>query len=236
MALAFETATQLGARVVEHLVHGAAARSQLASQDVDLHIVQHNGDEHPALPRREVLSDRATQGAEELYRLHPRLGRVRPNSEPVPGCVVVRGRDAAAMPCMPPELHRYLEDRKRVRPGRESAGTAVAVELAHHGENCIVGGLVAEIIEFGATDLWVAVVAAVSFGVGGSKEEVVEPFERLGAPGSCCSEAVDPRARFDVEMVCQPARLTLRSLRFHLREETILLGRRPRANESYAPR
>ena len=121
---------------------------------------------------------------------------------------------------MSAELYRDLEDRKGVRPGREAAGTPVAVEFARHGEHRVAGSLAAEVVELGAADLRVEMAAAVRLGVGGSKQEFVEPFERPSALDSLRSETVDPPARFDVELFRKCSRAALRSLRSHLHEET----------------
>jgi hypothetical protein len=51
----FETAAQLCARVVEHFVHRAAARLQLAGHSIDLDIVQRDGNEDLALSGRQFL-------------------------------------------------------------------------------------------------------------------------------------------------------------------------------------
>ena len=79
------------------------------------------------------------------------------------------------------ELHRDLEDDERVCPGCEAAGAAVAVELRRDGDDSVVGGLVAEVVELGAADLRVEVAATVRLGVRSSEQEVVQPFERSSA-------------------------------------------------------
>ena len=100
---------------------------------------------------------------------------------------------------MPAELHRDLEDDERVCPGCEAAGAAVAVELRRDGDDSVVGGLAAEVVELGAADLRVEVAATVRLGVRSSEQKVVQPFERSSALDSRRAQALDPRTRFRVQ-------------------------------------
>jgi hypothetical protein len=85
---------------------------------------------------------------------------------------------------VPSELGRDLEDRKRIRPSREEAGAAVAVELSGYRNHRVVGGLSADVVELGAVDVRVEVPAALRFAVGSPEQEIVEAFERSGVFGS----------------------------------------------------
>ena len=126
---------------------------------------------------------------------------LRAGGQPVPSRVVVGGRDRAAAPGMPPQLHRDLEDGEPVGPGREAAGATVAVELAGHRDHRVVGGLAADVLELGAADLGVEMAAAIGLAVRGAEQQVVQALQRQGAPGPCRPQAVEPGARFDVELI-----------------------------------
>jgi hypothetical protein len=98
-----------------------------------------------------------------------------------------------------PELHRDLEDREGVNPGREAAGAAVTVELRRHRDDGVVGSLAAKVVELGACNLRVEVAATVRLSARGAKQEVVQPVDGTSALNARRSQAVDPRPRLDVE-------------------------------------
>src|SRR5436190_13577369 len=56
-------------------------------------------------------------------------------------------RDLAALPCAAPDLHRRLQQSELVRPGREAALAAEAIELRQHRHQRVVGALQRDVVE-----------------------------------------------------------------------------------------
>src|SRR5215218_7697423 len=165
-------AAQLAARVVQGLVERAAGRAQALGEHVDRDSVQREGDEHTPLVRRQYLADRLLQRVEELALLG-RFARLdRGAREQAPGLGLERY--LTALPGPPAQLYRGLEQSELVRPRREAAGAAKAVQSRQDGDERVVGRLVGDVVEVVAAQMRESRPAAGAFEARGAQEELVE--------------------------------------------------------------
>ena len=88
----------------------------------------------------------------------------------------------------------YAQVVKRLAPRKPSS-------LRGHRDHGVVGGLPADVLELCARDLGVEMPTAIGLAVRGAKQQIVQALQRQGAPGPCRSQAVEPGARFDVELI-----------------------------------
>ena len=165
---------QLAARVVQRLVERAARRVEALGEDVDRHAVERDRDAAPRAGARSARRDRVAQRAEQLALGACSCGvqAARRDAASRPARAAARGparRGGAA-------CTRRLVERELVRPRREAALAAEAVELGEHGDERVVGGLVGEVVEVGAVST-----AAADLEARGPEEQRVQAPRRVVA-------------------------------------------------------
>jgi hypothetical protein len=112
-----------------------------------------------------------------------------------------RERDLTALPCAPPHVHRRLEERELVRPRREAAVAAEAVELGEDGDERVVGALVRQVVVIAAAQVRHRRAAAGDLEPRGAQEQRVELLDRLGALGAGGAEPLEPPPALRIEVV-----------------------------------
>ena len=145
-AVAGQLGAQLAPRVVQRLVERAARRAEPLGEHVDRHAVERERAEHLALVRRQRRRASASRIARSSSAVLDALlagSAARPAARPAS----VVERHLAALPCPPARLHAGLEQRELVRPGREAARAAEAVELGEDRHQRVVRGLRGEVLD-----------------------------------------------------------------------------------------
>src|SRR6185437_6608914 len=127
-AAAGEPRAELAPSVVERLVEGSSSRVQASRQDIDGNVVQRDRDEHVSLVGGEVYLDRLLQSPQDLAQLDIVLWQLHAIGDHRPA----RGLELhlAALPYMPADLDRGLQQRELVGPGGEATVAAEVRELA----------------------------------------------------------------------------------------------------------
>ena len=87
-------------------------------------------------------------------------------------------RDLPALPVAFPQLHRRLEKRELVGPGREAARAAEVVEASENADQCVRGGFVGDVVELVPAEMLERPPATVDLEPGGAKEERMQAGDR----------------------------------------------------------
>ena len=127
-------------------------------------------------------------------------------------------RDLPSLPGALPQLHRRLEQRELVHPGREPARAAKVVEAREDADERVVGGLIGDVAEVVPAQVRKRRPAPGTLEACGAQEQCVQTHDRLVSRGAVRAEVAQPYARLFVE---QRTRLRLDnrwkvSLRRHL--------------------
>src|SRR5919206_3724841 len=131
--------------------------------------------------RGQDLVDRALQRRQQLALLRLRVRLQLSTGEDAPALGLER--NLAPLPGAPAQLHRRLEQRKLVDPGREAAGAAEVVEAREHAHERVVRGLERDLVELVAAQVRQRLPTARDLVPGGAQQERVQASNRLRAHG-----------------------------------------------------
>jgi hypothetical protein len=100
-----------------------------------------------------------------------------------------------ALPRVPRELARDLEDHELVGPGGEAAEALEVVDPRQDVEDDIVGALLRDVVELRARQGWQLSATPLELMQGSASKDVVEPRDCLLVPRMVLMQLLDPPAR-----------------------------------------
>jgi hypothetical protein len=161
---------------VQGLVKGAACCVPALGEHVDRDVVERDCDQYGPLMGCQDLGNRVADGVDQLRGLRLTRRGNSPVAEQLRRAIGFQ-RELAPVPWAPAYLHSGFEKSELVRPGGETALTAVGVQLRQDRHEGVVGCLHGEVVHADRSDHASLPFSAADLEVGRAQEQPMEVLD-----------------------------------------------------------